>query len=229
MELVDMLPRLRQSIPFPVDLEKLYRAAFPSQIGKWFWERVPSDLQPYNVAYRNLLRITARQEVIHFNLTDPAAIDDWREANPNMPFWVRMENSPVCPSSKMEPFLLSEAVRTDPALQEWYYSADKLDTEIRYFTQKIYAISPLFSNRTDIALAWPEAVQAVPTIISGLRVSTTAMLSKQGPRIHGIRTRINEHLPPVEMARLIEMLATATLLPPKFRLAAWVGTNKEEL
>lgn len=227
MELVDLLPRLRQTLPFPLEPEKVYMGAFPSQMGRWFWERVPSDLQLYSVAYRNLMRIAARQEIIHFNITAPSAIDDWKEVNPDQPFWIRVTDSPVCPSSKLTPFLLEESVRTDPSLQKWYRDAERLDVEIRYFADKIYAVAPLFANRTDVALAWPEVVQAVPAIISGLRTSLAGQL-RRATRIEGIREKIDHRIPPNEMARLTEMLATATLLPSNVQLTAWIGTNKED-
>jgi len=227
MELVDLLPRLRQTLPFPLDPARVYMGAFPSQVGRWFWERVPADLQPYNVAYRNLLRITARQEIIHFNITDPSAIDDWKEVNPDQPFWIRMTNSPVCPSSKLTPFLLDESVRTDPSLHKWYRDAERLDVEIRHFSDRIYSVAPLFANRTDVALAWPEVVQAVPAIISGLRLSLAGQV-RRATRIEDIRGKINQRIAANEMARLTDMLATATLLPSNVKLNAWIGTNKED-
>jgi len=229
MELADLLPRLRQTIQFPLDPVDVYMGAFPPQLGKWFVGRVPQDLQPYGVAYRNMLRITSRQEIIHFNLTPPSKIDDWRTDNPDQPFWIRMASGAVCPHSKGEPFLLNESVRADPRLQAWHQSAVLLDTEIRHYVKKIYEVAPLFHNRTDIALAWPEAVQAVPAIISGIRISETAKLSRrQSPRIADIREEVAQVLPPDAMARLTEMLATATLLPSKHDLTAWIGYNKEE-
>lgn len=228
-QLVDLLPRLRQTVPLPIDPQVIYMGAFSPQVAKWFAGRVPTEsLHHHSVAYRNLLRATARQAIIHFNLTEASKIDDWSDVNPDQPFWVRMEDCPVCPSSRLSPFLLDEAVRSDPLLQSWYRRADLLDMEIRWFHDKIYAIAPLFSNKTDVALAWPEVVRAVPSVLDGMRSPVTESRAKRDcTRIGDIKAKIARHLNPTGSARLVELLATAVMLPANTELAAWIGHNKE--
>lgn len=230
MELVDLLPRLRQTLPLPLAPEEVYMGAFPAQIGKWFVERVPTDTTQRSVAYRNLMRVVDRGEVVHFNLADPPDVDDWVDTiTDGMPFWIRMEGYPVCPSSRSMGFLLHDDVRNNSALLNWYVAAGRMDGEISEFSQIIYQIAPMFSSRSDLYLAWPEVVNAVPKIAGGLRISQTALLSRQGPRIAGIRKNIDRVLPPDKMARLLEMLAAALMLPKNEPLNAWVGINKEGL
>lgn len=227
-QLVDLLPRLRQTVPLPIDPQVIYMGAFSPQVAKWFVGRVPTSLHHHSVAYRNLMRATARQAIIHFNLTEASKIDDRSDRNPDQPFWIRMEDCPVCPSSRLSPFLLDEAVRSDPLLQSWYRRADLLDMEIRYYHDKIYEIAPLFSNKTDVALAWPEVVRAVPSVLDGMRApATTARMQRDHTRIEGIKAKIADKLPHPESARLVELLATAVMLPANTKLAAWIGHNKE--
>ena len=223
--LTELLPRLRQTVPLPVDPLRIYMGAFSPQLGKWFAGRVPTALHHHSVAYRNLLRATARQAVIHFNLTEASKIGDWSDRNPDQSFWIRMEDCPVCPSSKLTPFLLDEEVRADPALQDWYRRAEKIETEIRHFHAKVYELAPLFSSRLDIALAWPEAVRAVPAIMGQRPLPQPP---RTPARVQHIRERMQNILNPAEKVRLTDMLATAILLPSDVKLTAWIGTNRED-
>lgn len=227
-KLTDLLPRLRQTLPLPIDPQLIYMGAFSPQVAKWFVGRVPTTLHHHSVAYRNLLRATARQTIIHFNLTEASKIDDWSDRNPDQPFWVRMEDCPVCPSSKLSPFLLDESVRNDPRLQAWYRSAEKLDTEIRWFHDKIYAIAPLFGNKAEIALAWPEIVRAVPSVLDGAPKPSESQYRRYATRVEAIKESIARLLSPAEAARLTDMLATAVLLPEAVNLQAWIGTSRED-
>lgn len=224
-QLTDLLPRLRQTLPLPVDPVRIYKGAFGPQVAQWFVGRVPTALHHRSVAYRNLLRATARQDIIHFNLTVPDKIDDWSDRNPDQPFWIRMADAPVCPVSKLNPFLLEEDVRNDPLLQEWYRKADLMETELRYFHDLIYRLAPLFASRNDIALAWPEAVRAVPAIVEGRQIPPVRATAS---RISHIKERMQNIITYAEKAKLSDLLATAVMLPSDFKLMAWIGTNREE-
>lgn len=224
-KLTGLLPRLKQTAPLPLDPVRIYSGAFSPQVAKWFVNRVPTSMHHQSVAYRNLLRATARQTIIHFNLTEPKKVNDWVEVNPDQPFWVRMVDCPVCPISKMQPFLLDDAIRNDPFLQEWYRKADLLETEIRYYHDKIYQIAPLFASKNDIALAWPEAARAVPSIVEG-RVIVPERATAS--RIVRIRETMQNMLTAAEKARLTDMLATAVMLPEDHQLTAWIGYSRED-
>lgn len=219
--LSDLLPRLRQTIPLTIEPEKIYRGAFPPTLAQWFIEDRPSAAQLANVGYRNLMRIAARGTIIHFHLGDV----HWSRSQPLNPFWIRLDNA-VTPSSKLLPFMLNDAVRTDPALQAWFDAALKLEQEIAFYKQKIYEITPLFVNRTDVARAWPSIAKAVPEVTAGLRISPEDLRTKN-PRTDEIMHKINRILTAPEQARLTEMLAAAVLLPDT-KLKAWIGTNREE-
>ena len=220
-ELAGLLPRLRQTIPFPCDPVKVYSGAFTPQVAKWFVDRVPTSMHHHNIAYRNLLRATARQQVIHFTLQDPRTMDDW--ADPAQPFWLHMEDCPVCPSSVLSPFMLDEAVRKDPKLTAWYAKAEAMDTEIRHFHNKIYEVSPLFSSKADIARAWPEVASAVPSLLAGMRTAP----HRDTGRIEAIRGRLNLRLSAADSVRLVELLAASVMLPADLKPAAWIGLNKK--
>lgn len=224
--LCDLLPRLRLTIPLTIEPERIYRGAFPPKLAQWFIEDKPSETQLSNVGYQNLMRIAARNTIIHFHLGDV----HWSTTHGNgpytlKPFWVRLDNA-VSPSSKLMPFMLNDTVRTDPVLQAWYEAATQLEHEIAMFKQKIYEITPLFTNRTDVAKAWPSIARAVPEVTTGLRISPED-LRMRNPRTDEIRLKINRILMAPEQDRLAEMLATAVLLPDT-KLKAWIGTNREE-
>ena len=228
-QLASLLPRLRQTVPLPLDPKQVYMGAFSPQVAKWFSEPVPAALKHHNVGYRNLLRATARQTIIHFNLADPSVINDHATNNPDQPFWIRMEDVPVCPSSKVDAFLLDAAVRNDPMLQSWYRRADLLEMKLRVFHDKIYQIAPMFGNRTDIALAWPEVARAVPAVLNGLRGQISdSKVRRESTRVEAIRAKIETVFSPEESASLVELLATAVLLPSDTKLMAWVGINRED-
>ena len=228
-QLVGLLPRLRQTVPFPIDPSVVYSGAFSPEVARWFAAPPSTRLHHRSIAHRNLLRATARNTIIHFNLADPAKINDSSDKNPDQAFWIRMEDCPVCPSSRLSPFLLDDTVRNDLLLQSWYRRADLLDLEIRYYHDKIYAIAPLFANKTDIALAWPEVARAVPSVGAGARPPTPSRTRREETRVETIKAKIAEKLTPSESARLTEMLATAVMLPAVDEAGAWIGYNREDL
>lgn len=87
-------------------------------------------------------------------------------------------------------------------------------------TELIYRECVGFTNSTEIALAWPEVVTAVPGI---LPASAKLRIAARSPRITRLRKSIEQAFPPAKMEKLTNMLATAIMLPPNPQLRAWVG------
>lgn len=218
--LVDLLPRLRHAHPLPYPPEVIYRAAFPeSKLADWCLAPIETDFRSKALPYRNLVKCTHRTGTIHFCLNSQAELDAMTDDSDRALFWVTFPRHVVGPVD-LGALMLNESMRTDKKLLDWFNAAYLLNDEIDHMTLKIYALSKQFANPSEIALAWPEVVAAVPSLIppkAKLRVAA------RSPRIPQLRAEVERYFDAPEMEKITNMLATAIMLPPVAAPAAWVG------
>ena len=228
--LTELLPRLRLSLPFPLDPKEVYRAAFPEpKLADWLHDPLPTDLKNRGLVYRNLVSCTVRKPVVLFCLNSQEELDAMSDDSDRALFWVRFPDSVVGPPD-WKSLMLSDAMRGNAGLNHWYREALSLEEKINAYTLKIYRAMNHIINPSEFALAWPEVANAVPGIVpqqAKLRVAA------RSSRIPKLRQQVLAHFPlGAEMDALTSMLATAIMLPPAQPPAAWVGliyTDLEEM
>ena len=227
--LTGLLPRLRHSLPFPLDPKEVYRAAFPeSKLADWLYDPLPTDLHRRGLAYRNLVSCTIRQPVVYFCLNSQEELDQMTDDSDRALFWLRFPRHVVGPSD-LGSFMLSDAMRGELALICWYNDAVALEESIDLYTQKVYKAVKEISNPSEFALAWPEVASAVPGIVPP---KATLRAAARSHRIPALRQQVLTHFPlgdGNEMDKFTSMLATALMLPAVQFPSAWVGILSNEL
>jgi hypothetical protein len=222
--LVDLLFRLQQAHPFPLDPMEVYKAAFPeSKLADWCLDPKPTDMRKASLPYRNLHACTRLDSIVHFSLNTQAELDAMTDLSDHSMFWIRFPTPVVSPWADGT-FMLSEAMRENPTLNGWFYSAMDLGERIAVMTLKIYQLAEKFANPSEVVGAWPEVVKAAPHIMPP---AGKARIASRSPRIPLLREEVLRRFPPDQMELLSDMLATAIMLPSDAVLSAWPGVFTE--
>lgn len=221
-QILSLFPRLRHSVAFPLPIGDIYDAAFGnSKLGKWMAAPREGTLKArYSGAERNLIACTHRELIVHFYLSSPEEIDDPSVTFDEIErFWIRFPHEVGCPPNGGG-FLLSESMRCNKQLLDWYNSANRVENAITHYTTKLYQLLTMFANASELALAFPEIAGAVPGIVPP---SATLRAAARSQRIRHIRSEVLRYLPPDEMDVLTTSIASALMLPPAPLPNAWVG------
>jgi len=226
IRLAGLLPRLRIAHPLPLDAKEVYAAAFPeSKLAVWCGDPVSTDMRNKALPYRNLVRCTHRESVVHFCLNSQDELDAFTDDSDRALFWVQFPRQVVAPPLGGA-FQLTESMRCNKALVSWFTDARFLDDEINHFTHKIYKAVANMRNSSELALAWPEVAKAAPGVVDALATKRAAARS---PRIPVLRKEVLAYFPPTEMARVTDMLATAIMLPSMTMPSSWVDMYSPEI
>jgi len=218
-QMVALLPRLRHSLPLPVDRRAIYDAAFDgSRLSSWMFEYRGTD-RIRSIPERNLLACTNREAIVHFCLNSDAELDELTDLSDQARFWVRFPHSVGCPPYGAS-FFLAESMRCNRTLLDWYNQAWVLEEVVNHFTTKVYQVVSLMENPSEFALAWPEVAKAVPGIIPP---SAKLRAAARSQRIGRIRDEVLRAFPRDEMERITSLLASAIMLPAAPLPDAWVG------
>lgn len=221
-QLSALLPRLRHSLPLPVDRREIYNAAFDgSKLSSWMFEHRGTN-RIRSIPERNLLACTNREAIVHFCLMSDAELDELTDESDQARFWIRFPHSVGCPPHGAS-FHLTESMRCNRQLVEWYNQAWLLEDTINHFTTKVYQVVTLMENPSEFALAWPEVAKAVPGIAPP---SAKLRVAARSQRINRIREEILRAFPTDEgneMDKLSSLLASAIMLPAAPLPDAWVG------
>lgn len=227
--LTGLLPRLRHTLPFPLDMKEVYRGAFPeAKLADWLFDPLPTDLTRRGLAYRNMVACTVRQPLVHFCLNSQAELDAMTDDSDRAIFWLRFPRHVVGPPDNGA-FLLSEGVRCNLSLVCWYNDALALDDTINHFTLKVYEVVKHLANPSEFALAWPEVATAVPNIVPP---QATLRVAARSHRIPALRKKVLSYFPlgdGNEMDKFTSLLASALMLPPMPYPTAWVGIADNSL
>jgi len=218
-----LLPRLRHSIPFPLEPKEVYRAAFPgSKLCDWLWDPRVSDMRKLALPHRNITVCTNKERIVQFSFMTQAEIDELDSDDEIAQFWVRFHHTVVAPPTGGA-LLLDPAVRCNGDLVKWYNAAVAMEEEINAETTRIYKVVSSIANASELACAWPEVVNAVPAVIpprARLRIAART------PRIRELRKLVLATWPEGHgMERITDLLATAIMLPPTQLPNAWVGLH----
>lgn len=221
--LTGLLPRLRHTIEFPLPVEEVYRGAFPgSKLADWLLDPLPTDLNRRGLAYRNMISCTHREPVVHFLLNSQSELDAMTDDSERAIFWIRFDRQVVGPPGRSA-FQLTEALRCNKLLLDWYNAANLMESTIDHFTLKVYKCMQDIQNPSEFVLAWPEVATAVPSIVPERAALRAAARSARIPKL---RQRVLECFPlgeGGEMDRFTTMLASALMLPPGPYPLQWVG------
>lgn len=218
--LTEMLPRLRQALPLPVAPEDLYRSAFPEKrLADWCMAPIETDFRNMALPYRNLTKCVHRTALVHFCLNTEEELDAMTDDSVRELMWVAFPRHVAAPLD-IGALIVGEPLRNDPRMLDWYNAATALDESINEMTTLVYQIVMHLSNASEVALAWPEVVTAVPSIVPP---SAKLRVAARSPRIPKLRREIQRAFPPDKMEKLSNMLATAIMLPQSYTLRAWVG------
>lgn len=227
--LTGLLPRLRHSLPFPLDMKEVYRGAFPeAKLADWLYDPLPTDLTRRGLAYRNMVACTVRQPLVHFCLNSQAELDAMTYDSDRALFWLRFPRHVVGPPNNGA-FLLADSIRCNQPLLDWYNAAQALEDSIWHFTHKVYKVAEELQNPSEFALAWPEVVTAVPSIVPP---KATLRAAARSSRIPKLREFVLKYFPlgdNDEMDKFTSMLAAAIMLSPMPYPTAWVGIADNHL
>lgn len=221
--LTGLLPRLRHTIEFPLDVKEVYRGAFPeSKLADWLFDPLPTDFKRRGLAYRNMVACTHRGPIVHFLLNSQTELDAMTDDSDRAIFWIRFDHQVVSPHG-WGAFQLSEALRCNKPLLDWYNAANRMEDRIDHFTLKVYKAVGDIQNPSEFALAWPEVVGAVPGIVPE---KATLRAAARSSRIPKLRRKILSTFPlgeGGEMDEFTSMLAAAIMLPKGPYPMQWVG------
>jgi hypothetical protein len=222
IRLSDLLTRMRCSLPLPLEPKEVYRAAFPeSKLADWLHDPAPSDMRRKALPYRNMVSCVHREPVVHFCMLGYDELDVLPDDDEAARFWIRFPRHVAAPPSGGM-FILSESVRCNRSLVDWYNAAVLLDERINYYTTKIYRAVSEIRNPSELAINWPEVCNAAPQVRDPIAVKRAAARS---PRNKPIRENIERLFTPAELEELSNMLATAIMLPATQGPTAWVGLH----
>ena len=221
--LTGLLPRMRHTVEFPLDRKEVYRGAFPeSKFADWLYDPLPTDFKRRGLAYRNMVSCTHREPVVHFLLNSQTELEAMTDDSDRAIFWIRFDRHVVGPPGGAA-FQLSEALRCNKPLLDWYNAATLIEDQINHFTLKVYSCVKDVQNPSEFALAWPEVASAVPGIVPERATLRAAARSARIPRLRQI---VLKHFPlgeGGEMDTFTNMLASAIMLPKSGWPMQWVG------
>lgn len=204
MTLVQLLHRLRYTLPCPIAAMDLYWMAFPDpHLARLVGKELLSELTARNIqeAMRENNELTLRFDDSDFSLL------------------LRMDETVIVPAGDNGFTLPSLA--SLPQLADWCPKAQQLEGQINEFVQKIYAITGHTEKIAELAIAWPEAVKLVPELEYSKATQRIAAKSEHSKKLRGL---VLQHFPPEDMEVFTSMLATATLMPanPHDHPTVWV-------
>lgn len=202
-QLSQMLNRTLQSVPLPVPPEDIYRACFPGHatLAKALLDVTAIDSP--NAAMANLMRLVDSGTVVSYRL-DQGTDDDFCQT-----FWVQHHR--LLAAGPKALYVADPEVNR--LLTAWWERFNEHERFIDASTYDLYQVVKLVSTRGELEAAWPELLLAVPSVLDGMpkeRYSGGARVARRGSHV---RRELDKLIPPETRERIVELLATAVLLP----------------
>jgi hypothetical protein len=172
--------------------------------------------------YRNMVACTNRERIVQFCIMSQNELDELRDESDQARFWIKFPSMVTAPPHGAS-FMLSEAMRCHRPLIDWYNEAYRMEDMIKNYEVKVYQATQHFANSSELALAWPEIVTAVPGLTPP---SAKLRMAARSPRITELRRIVASYFPLGEgndMDRFTDLIAAAIMLPPARLPDAWVG------
>lgn len=214
--LTKMLPRLRLSLPFPLDPDEVFREAFG---GGAIAEALILSPTPVHGARRNL------QLCVRLSRTVPFTLSAQQEPHEEQMFWIRYPEPRA--SSAPLPLLLPYVLSNDVRLRQWHAQAMAMEAEIEAFNWRIYETVNEINSPYELVHAWPEVVPAVSALLGRNGVALVSEVRRgHRSRISLLRKKVVSKFPTDDMARLGDMLTTAIMLPDELP-TAWIDNVVE--
>jgi hypothetical protein len=220
------LHRLRFTLPFPCNRDEMYFGLVPLEVMHWKDRGMfdaNCDVPPSRASnflstlHTHLMSVDSA--VLHVSAD---SMDHYLEATHGSRgfesvLWFRPPlNVPVPHNSMSSPFFLNIDHPFYAEIMVWLDKALLLEEEIQSATKIVEMYSKLASTHTQVHHTWPE-------LLNFIRLRH--MVSVPSPSIAGrLKTTVERVMKNHDKAGIIEMLATAVMLPEKIPiLPAWVN------
>lgn len=205
-QLSQMLNRTMQSLPLPLPEDDIYRACFPGHapLAKALLDVTALDAP--NAAMANLMRLVDSGSVVSYRL------DQGTDENFCQTFWVQ-HNRLLAAGPKA---LYVADVEVNRLLTAWWERFNEHERFIDASTYDLYQVVKLLTSRHELEAAWPELLQAVPSVLDSiptLDVRHAVVGARVARRSIHLRRELDKLIPPESRERIVELLATAVLLP----------------
>jgi len=240
ISLVDLLYRTKQSIPFPLSAEDMYRSAFhPStQLADAMTHR--HNLRTYNIFLKplpfNIYALSRQGSVVCYSMLSASEVQtQLHHPQPDVEFidtkllWVRHDEEVPIPKTSVLGkgpafFVLGDPIRNDSRLLEWYAAVKKHDALLATCVGIVYQLAELFPRPRYVPYVFPELMRIVPAAFPDARDSSQTN-QVQAKTIAFLRKRIDEAFgtEAVSKKQFIELITSATLLSPTARVKAWIN------
>lgn len=211
----ELLARMEQTVPFPMDVEEFYLSLFPSGLQP-FMSHVVAD-QADQVEARNARVLFRRsREVVVYCGNIPL---DWAARGKMRDLYIRLMfpfrvPAPIAtvdtPSDALGTVILPAKHPRRKELLDWAVKAQKLDTVLSRCQLAFEAVE----EDIDLLEHWHELASA-----------TRQKIRKRRPPA-AVLDRLNTRVPPEERQEINAILASAVILPDLKFPHAWVGLNQ---
>lgn len=199
---IELMNRIRLSIPFPVDPGLVARSLLP--------EIASQD--PHPCQMENLKLTMEWGHVVTISLDD--IVDYEREQFESL-FWLRVPRIVPVAQDRTKPFRMWPENPYWKSVSAWFSKALKLDHELVTMAEAFRQYFQYVSTASEMRVTWPELAKFV-------RLPGAMMLHMPDSERFALAAQIRQLFPLKRRNKAIEMLTAATLLDST-ELSAWPG------